>query len=476
LTGIKGITGVLGATGPQGLTGIVGDTVAHVIQFITGGYLYGGAKSTFGATGAGWFLGDDTSDLHIHKFHIGDGAQYLKYSPALGMLMTGDYKTSATVGTTKGVHLDVANNELYFYGDIGDGTIEKLVSIGGATTNDPLVVLGSSENSHKTSIEAHNKRIDAHAGGDTYGFTNETLCEITSGSHTLGNIYGFKQYIMRGDVSCSSDTNTLLSLTGIQLQYGHNTYGTTPDTGAIVGLNIQPYHKEGTIGTSYGILLNNAATGITPTNYYAIYQLDAAAKNYWAGYHLAKGGIRVGTTDTDPGDNNLYVEGTFHVDGVATLASVVSEGNITGSGLTASLPVFTDTNKILASKSVADTRTALGLGTADNPTFAAPVLTSFKASGAEQLKIWTYTHTVSAQDITDGHIHITISAISLAKVRDLSFAYQDTDAAVVYDEYQASGNALVSAFYIESTTSVFVSFQPVAAATDIVSITIIEAV
>lgn len=39
-------------------------------------------------------------------------------------------------------------------------------------------------------------------------------------------------------------------------------------------------------------------------------------------------------------------------------------GNATISGLTASLPVFTDANKVLISKSVSDTLTALGIGTA----------------------------------------------------------------------------------------------------------------
>ena len=55
-------------------------------------------------------------------------------------------------------------------------------------------------------------------------------------------------------------------------------------------------------------------------------------------------------------------------------------GDITDSGLTASLPVFTDGSKKLVSKSVADTRTALGVGTGDTPTFAGETLSGLTAS------------------------------------------------------------------------------------------------
>jgi hypothetical protein len=54
--------------------------------------------------------------------------------------------------------------------------------------------------------------------------------------------------------------------------------------------------------------------------------------------------------------------------------------SLPATSLTASLPVFTDANKKLVSKSVANTRTALGLGTADNPTFAGETLSGLTAS------------------------------------------------------------------------------------------------
>ena len=71
---------------------------------------------------------------------------------------------------------------------------------------------------------------------------------------------------------------------------------------------------------------------------------------------------------------------------------------LTLSGLTVSLPVFTDANKALASKSVADTRTALGLGVADSPTLAGLTLTAF--SGFVQATAGV----LSAAAITDGNL------------------------------------------------------------------------
>jgi hypothetical protein len=46
------------------------------------------------------------------------------------------------------------------------------------------------------------------------------------------------------------------------------------------------------------------------------------------------GGVHVGGT-SDPGDNNLLVDGTLHVDGAATLASLVCEGLVDLSGAAA---------------------------------------------------------------------------------------------------------------------------------------------
>ena len=54
---------------------------------------------------------------------------------------------------------------------------------------------------------------------------------------------------------------------------------------------------------------------------------------------------------------------------VTPTIGAASGTSLTLSGLTASLPVFTDGSKNLVSKSVADTLTALGIGSANSPTF-----------------------------------------------------------------------------------------------------------
>lgn len=58
------------------------------------------------------------------------------------------------------------------------------------------------------------------------------------------------------------------------------------------------------------------------------YQIKATgeAKSLFNGFIVAKGGIRVGTTETDPGDNNLYVEGTSTFAGNITVADGITLG------------------------------------------------------------------------------------------------------------------------------------------------------
>lgn len=70
-------------------------------------------------------------------------------------------------------------------------------------------------------------------------------------------------------------------------------------------------------------------------------------------------------------------------------------GSLTLTGTTASLPVFTDAGKVLVTKTIADARTALGLGTGDSPT-----LTGLLLSGL----------TVSRLVVTDGSKNLASNA------------------------------------------------------------------
>jgi hypothetical protein len=57
------------------------------------------------------------------------------------------------------------------------------------------------------------------------------------------------------------------------------------------------------------------------------------------------------------------------------------------------------------------------LTTDASPTFAAPIVTSIKASGAEQLKIFTYSQNISAGDAAAHFTDFTVLALTLSKVR-----------------------------------------------------------
>jgi len=109
---------------------------------------------------------------------------------------------------------------------------------------------------------------------------------------------------------------------------------------------------------------------------------------------------------------------------------------------------------------------------AANPTFAAPIFTSFKASGAEQLKVWTYTHTVTAGEITAQYSDITITSVTLTKVRSVSIGYYNGFNVYGHD----SDTRFKSYSVLDSTTVRIILNVANAAAGDIISITIIEAV
>ncbi len=174
--GSQGITGALGATGQQGPTGLVGDSLAHVVQFVTGGYLYGGGKVAFANTTAGWFLGEDPAAPGIHKLHIGSSAtKFLKYD-GTDVTVYGTLQTGVT--PNKRMVIDQTNNEMYFYGDAGAG-VELLASVGIKTVGSDSVV------GYFGSPTSGNAKIGV------YGCTYTGLGVMGYGVSTNGNgVYG----------------------------------------------------------------------------------------------------------------------------------------------------------------------------------------------------------------------------------------------------------------------------------------------
>ena len=97
-----------------------------------------------------------------------------------------------------------------------------------------------------------------------------------------------------------------------------------------------------------------------------------------------------------------------------------------------------------------------------------------KLGGAEALRIWTYTDTVSAAEETAGEIDITVSAVTKTNVRSMTSVVYATPGSV------EATTDIAYAFYsrpeLTTTTNVNVSFGASVAEDDVISITIIEAI
>lgn len=111
----------------------------------------------------------------------------------------------------------------------------------------------------------------------------------------------------------------------------------------------------------------------------------------------------------------------------------------------------------------------------DNPTFTTALTTpSIKAAGAEQLKTWTYTHTITAAEIIAGVVNIAITAVTIVKIRSFVVTYSNT--AVIWPERYAVGINMMTSVRISTTTNVEIGLAASALADHLIFITIIEAV
>lgn len=123
------------ASSPFGTADIVqsgvdsGVVSSGTIQFQDPGYA---TKVGMTATGTGdsniriW-AGDTYANRASAPFRVTQGGAITATSATI----VGDIKTHVNVGAShKGIHIDDTNDEMYFWGDRGDGTIEKIVSVG----------------------------------------------------------------------------------------------------------------------------------------------------------------------------------------------------------------------------------------------------------------------------------------------------------------------------------------------------------
>jgi hypothetical protein len=276
-----------------------------------------------------FWAGDTFANRATADFRITEaGALFASSATVIG-----DYKTIATVGVgVKGVHLSAADNELYFYGPeqrLGAGDIVKLVSIGTDLSDSNIATFGALTSTRPAiyaegtlgKIVSDLGYLETNTSGNLVGFSSIIYANTPPTAWLINGIYPYLNGIKTTAI-VNGGSGTFHDIGSIVASYGHGA-STTATTSVVVGLKLAPSAEAGTITSLRDLYIESPVSGGTITTHYAIYQEDAAAKNFWAGYHLAKGGIRIGTTDTDPGDNNLYVEGTCAIAGISTFTGLI---------------------------------------------------------------------------------------------------------------------------------------------------------
>lgn len=124
--------------------------------------------------------------------------------------------------------------------------------------------------------------------GSTYG-------TIASGQTNSGGWTGAWTEVLRNYV-VSGDTGTLAQIMGLNINYGHfNTDASTPTTTAVKGISLNRYASSGSIGTMYGIHLENGSTTITPTTAYGIKIENTIGSTAYA-IHTGTGIVSIGDT------------------------------------------------------------------------------------------------------------------------------------------------------------------------------------
>lgn len=181
--GLTGTPGPPGVTGPQGPTGIIGDSLAHRVEFIDGGFLWQG-KTGFNATAQGFFLGMDESD-GLSKFHIGNDVEYLKFDGTYTLSDSFKLVGSASLGTAIRQAVLQAPSDTYGLPIAITGSSGLTTKIGGSTAS-PLVVSFSKGYDERGAIESIKKITSLLTINLTANSTNYVYIENTTGGITGG--------------------------------------------------------------------------------------------------------------------------------------------------------------------------------------------------------------------------------------------------------------------------------------------------
>lgn len=194
----------------------------------------------------------------------------------------------------------------------------------------------------------------------------------------------------------------------------------------------------------------------------AWYTLGVQSSVETTGFKIAGGGTKKTLTVSE--DSTLTTE--LHVTAPATHIADGATGFTIAGGTTSK--TLTITNNATINQSV---------DTTANPTFAAPIVTSIKASGAEQVKIWTYTHTVTAAEKAANLSTVTVTAVTLAKIRALHVGVLDISQTYYYGGMYPVANWLKTSRLIVTAEGqvVQVELGVNVGENDVITVTIIEA-
>lgn len=177
-----------------------------------------------------------------------------------------------------------------------------------------------------------------------YGNLWATAVQVQAGHTNSGTVYDmYFQNLRNANGAAADDSGTLTNLYDVFLAYGHHSTNpdATPQTTNAHGIHITPYSQKGTITTMVDLYLDTHIGTGTVTNRWAIYQEDAAARNFFAGPIFTEGGVHVGSTP-DPGANNLLVDGSATVTGASILNGAVTLGDAADDVITVNGTISSD--------------------------------------------------------------------------------------------------------------------------------------
>jgi hypothetical protein len=171
-----------------------GNFTGKYINITSGGNIRGG--QTAYDTGTGFWIGDDSG---TPKFSLGDstGNKLLWTGAALSITgeITGSTITGGTIRTAaSGQRVEIlgADNEVHFYGDRGDTTVEELATIGiSSALGDSIIILaGSTQNKNLPILARRKQDTGGLYGTAVWGYTTISATGVLNPYAGLFNAYG----------------------------------------------------------------------------------------------------------------------------------------------------------------------------------------------------------------------------------------------------------------------------------------------